>query len=126
MTLLHCEGSLVGLRLVEDCVCSGYNVTYECTTKGPGSTIFIVGNAQECEINLRHSQFASETAIGRCMDGVINARGVRIDGNLFTSQLVVFVKSNLLGKVVHCEHFNGTLQTRFGSLVLNLMSNSGE
>ena len=122
---LHCEGSDVGLRLVEDCICPGYNVTYECTTRGPGSTIFTVGTARECEIDLRHSQFASGTAIGQCMDRKVNGRGVSFDGDLFTSQLVVFVNSNLLGKTVRCEYFDGTVEAEVGSLVLNLTTISG-
>ena len=125
MTLLHCEGSDIGLRLVEDCVCSGYSVTYECITRGPGSTVFIFGTAQECEIDLRHSQFASGTAIGQCMDGTVNGSGVSFDRDLFTSQLVVFVNSNLLGKTVRCEYFDGTVETEVGSLVLNLTTISG-
>ena len=128
MTLLHCEGSDVGLRLVEDCVCPGYNVTYECTTRGPGSTIFILGTAdfEECEINLRHSQFATGAAFGRCMDGEVSGRGISFDGSTYTSQLVVSVSSTLIGKIVHCDYFDGISQMESGSLALNLTSNIGE
>ena len=93
---------------------------------GGGSTIYILGSAQECEINLRHTQFASNSAVGRCMNGAVIGRGTEIDGNLYTSQLNISVTSSVIGKPIHCDHYDGISQTNVGTTSLTLTTNIGE
>ena len=116
----------IGLKLLDDCVCYGYNVTYECITMGPGSTIFIVGSTQECEIDLRHSQFDSGAAFGGCMNGAVTGRGIQTDRTLYTSELSVVVNNDSIGKTITCEHYDGLTQRSVGSLPLTLVTILGK
>ena len=126
MSIIQCCATEISLRLVSDCVCSGYTVTYECVTMGPGSTIFILGSSQECEIDLRHTQFTNDAAFGRCMDGVVIGRGITTDGTLYTSHLNISVISGVIGKTIRCDHYNGISQEVVGSTTLTLTTNIGE
>ena len=106
--------------MVSDCVCSGYNVTYECTTIGPGSTVWVLGNSSECEILLRHSQFASHTAVGQCMSGAVVGRGLQAAGSIYISQFSVLVGTHLDGRTVQCKYDDGASQTVIGTNTLTL------
>ena len=116
----RCLARNAGLLVVSECVCSGFNVTYECTTIGPGSTVWVLGDSQECEILLRHSQFASQTAVGRCMNGAVVGRGLQVDGNVFISRLSVLASTYLNGRIITCEYNDGASQRVIGNSTLTL------
>ena len=68
------------------------------------------GSAFDCptnEITLFHSRFAPQEgpgAYGECNNGVIVARGLRVEGDLYTSQLSVTVSAAITGKSITCVH----------------------
>ena len=118
--MFKCHARNAGLAVVSDCTCSGFNVTYECTTIGPGSTFWVLGSSAECGINLRHSLFMSQTAVGRCMNGAVEGRGLQVEGDAYVSQLNVPVRTNLNGTIVQCEHDDGGSLTVIGTSTLTL------
>lgn len=120
-----CIATGVGFRKVSDCTCSGITVTFECTTMGPGSTVWILGSSNECEINLRHSQFRSGTAIGRCFNDLVEAVGIYTDGNFYTSQLNISFNANFIGETVRCDYDNGASPATIRTEILRLSSEQG-
>ena len=118
--MLKCHARNAGLVAVSDCACSGFNVTYECTTIGLGSTVWVLGSSVQCVINLRHSLFVSQTAVGRCMNGAVEGRGLQVEGNTYVSQLNVPVRTNLNGTIVRCEYDDGESLTVIGTSTLTL------
>lgn len=100
----------------EGCICSHsevlYNLTYECTTVGGGTTLWR-GTAFNCaangnEVALRHSLFRSpEGATAQCNNGNITGHSLRLDqGNCYTSKLHVVYSPDLSGCTVECAHDN--------------------
>ena len=92
-------------------VCPGDLVTYECTIKKTGSTVW-AGDAFNCsgtdnEIVLLHSRFHNEIN-GSCNNGAIVARSLSVEGENYTSQLNVTVTPDTAGKTVECNSDNGT------------------
>ena len=118
--VFKCHARNAGLVVVSDCTCSSFNVIYECTTIGPGSTLWVLGSSAECGINLRHSLFMSQTAVGRCMNGAVEGRGLQVEGDAYVSQLNVPVRTNLNGTIVQCEHDDGGSLTVIGTSTLTL------
>lgn len=95
--------------MLGECICQGYNVTYECTVVGPGSTVWRGSSLQGCsnnQITLFHGQFSRGTVV-RCNGGSVVGRSVRVDDNCYTSQLEIFVGANLIGTTVSCFYDNG-------------------
>ena len=125
IAVLICCARNSDLRIVSRCVCPGFNVTYECTTVGLGSTVWTLGSASECNVILRHTQFALETAVDTCMDGAVIGTGLRPEDNCYTSTLDVLVSSNLDGRVVQCEHDDGSSTTVIGTVILRLTTGMG-
>ena len=93
---------------------------------GPGSTVWVLDNTQECEIQLRHSRFASETVVGLCMNGAVEGRSIKTEANFYTSQLNVLVSATVNGKVIRCEYDDGTSPTIIGTSTLTLSAQHGE
>ena len=97
----------------DGCICPGAdvrNLTYECTTIGPGNTHWR-GTAFNCpgkgnEISLLHSQFGAGGSSAECNNGNITGRSLRVEGNCYTSQLFVVYSQDLLGQSVVCAHNN--------------------
>ena len=91
------------------------------------------GSAFECpgsnEITLLNSHFTSqEGAYGECNNGNIVAKSLRVEGDLYTSQLSVTVSAAITGKNITCVHENvGTraLTSLFSTTVPNLTTGTG-
>ena len=97
--------------VASQCTCPGHMLTLECTTVGPGITVWS-GSAFNCTGNnilLRHSQFMSPYGVnGTCNNGKIVGYSLRvIADNCFTSQLNVTVSLGLIGQTIQCAHNNG-------------------
>ena len=105
----------------------GQNVTFECNVVGQGFTVW-AGSAFNCtgnEITLRHAQFVDDTAVGECNSGNIVGRGIRVDGNIYTSHLNVTLTLEVIGKTVNCSYDDGSGNTPVAIDQLTLMvSNS--
>ena len=100
----------------ESCICPEamvHNLTYECTTVGPGTTIWR-GTAFNCTarghaIALRHSLFSTpQGAHGQCNNGNITGHSLSKDSGNFTSEIHVLFNPNLLGRTIECIHNNIT------------------
>ena len=98
----------------ESCLCPDapvHNLTYECTTVGPGSTIWR-GTAFNCignghEIDLRHSLFTTpEGADGQCNNGNIAGHSLQVERGHYTSRIHVLFSPHLLGHTIECVHYN--------------------
>ena len=95
------------------CSCVNSSITFECTTVGPGATIW-KGSAFDCrtslnQIQLLHSQFEDGRASGTCNDGRIVGYGLDVSEDLhFRSRLDVQVTSAAMnGTRVECDYDNG-------------------
>ena len=105
------------------CVCPGDTLTYECTVRGLGATVWR-GTAFECssttnELILLHRRFTSVYgASSSCNNGDTVARGVSAKGNNYTSQLNVTITPDTAGKTVECLRDNGTSSTLLFSRVI--------
>ena len=63
-----------------------------------------MSGCQQNEIRLRHSQYINSQATGDCNDGTIVARGVRISGSYYTSQLTLVVEEEMVNETIGCIH----------------------
>ena len=81
----------------QNCTCPGDLVQYECTTSGPGQTVYNVDN---CELRLLNSRFGTSRSLDECVDGQLNAtsRGVEIDNGNFISNLYFTTDSSVTVK----------------------------
>ena len=91
---------------------------------GPNDHTVWQGGAFDCdEITLLHSRFTSqEGAYGECNDGAIFAKSLRVEGDLYTSQLIVTFSAATTGKNITCIHENtgtGALTIQFSTKVPN-------
>ena len=91
------------------------NVTFECTVHGgEGDNTVWQGTAfNDCdndEITLLHNRFGGEGTAGVCNNGTITGRSLNVtmgnDSNhsIYSSQLVVIVRSGMIGKCIMCLH----------------------
>ena len=106
------------LTVASQCTCPGHTLILECTTVGPGITVWR-GSAFNCTGNsilLRHSQFMSPQGVnGTCNNGTIVGYSLRvITDNCFTSQLNVTVSPGLIGSTVQCTHNDGQMLNDIG------------
>lgn len=119
--------SLSTFMLKEGCICpepsTVVNLTYECTTVGPGSTLW-KGSAFNCaengdEVALRHSLFSQPggTTV-QCNNGNIMGQSLRVENNLYTSRLHVVFNTSLLGRSIQCVHFNLLSEEIIGSATI--------
>lgn len=106
-----------GLSLISQCICPGYNATYECSISGIGRTIWTGTGFRNCPGNvdriiLRHNQFSSlGGAIGTCNSGTIVGQSIGVqDADCYISQLDVFVTSDIVGTTIVCSHDNGSAE----------------
>ena len=120
------ESGPAGLTLLtpNDCgTCIGHQLVYECTTIGPGSTVW-TGTAFHCRsrsIVLSHSLFNTDGAEGNCNIGgrVIvghSLRAASINNNYaYTSQLNVTVDARMSGETVKCVYNDGASENIIGN-----------
>ena len=106
--------------LTNDCPCPGHNITFQCSTIGQGSTVWLGDDVFDCpdhsnEIILRHINFAS-TVIGKCNAGAIVGSSLSVTDNSYTSELNVMYMEDFTGKSITCVHDNGIATTAVGSL----------
>ena len=111
---------------MNDCICSGDIVTYECTVVGDNGEITVwMGDFFHCpnrkrEILLVHSDFTSVQRGGVystriCNNGNVVGRIVRAENGCYTSQLNVTLTSDIIGQSIACAYDNGTIHS-VGSL----------
>ena len=80
-----------------------------------------------CEINLLHSQFASEEgAFGNCNGGAIRGRNLRIENDRYVSQLSVssVELSDISGDTIECIYDNGSTVHVIGNYSISLTTGS--
>ena len=123
--LLQGEGLRKVSPLSDPHLCPGDVVTYECTAvSGGGGVTIWKGSAfddhcQESghEINLLHSRYGLPGGTRRsCEDGTIEGRSIRVENNSYTSQLIIKLNCNLIGKSVECVYDDGIREIAIGSL----------
>ena len=98
---------------LDECICPGYNLTFECSILGNGITVW-QGSAFDCastshQILLSHSRF--EGATGHCNNGAIVASSIDVlpanngtSDQCFISKLNVAVTDAMRNKTVECFH----------------------
>lgn len=106
------EGATSRLVQLTDCVCLGYEVTYECTVCGDGALATLwSGSLFEClggKITLRHSQFENSTS-GECNSGTVIARSSGVDMDCHISQLTLLnLTQSYHNYTVKCSYINNT------------------
>ena len=122
-----CKGLNGELVLLNDCICPGYEVTYECTVCGVGATLW-TGSLCDCIILLEHetlSEFRGNNngsvtvAVHSIGDFVING------SHCFSSQLNVRnISSEMNNKTVTCFHVDGNSVTVGETLGINITTGS--
>ena len=108
--------------MITECICQGYNATFECSVVGPGSTVWRGSGFRDCtnnRITLFHSQFTGGT-VGICNDGAIVGRSIGVENDCYTSQLNVFVSSDVIGTSVFCSYDDGLNEFDRGNLTVTL------
>ena len=111
---------LNNLTSLTPCTCPGYEIIYRCDVLGAGITIWqgtLFDLCQDGSITLRHTQFRNGRGTTRLCgsSGVVNGRGIGVEGDVYTSQLTINVSSEMQGKTVACVHNNGSSMTTVGS-----------
>ena len=116
------------VSLINDYVCPGDIVTYECTVIGDhgGITLwmgdFFYCSDSENVIELLHSQFTylpgGEATTRMCNDGNVVGRIIGVENGSYTSQLNITLTSDIFKKSIECAYDNGpgTSIRRIGSL----------
>ena len=106
------------------CVCPGYILTIECTVNGTSygittwrgdSEVFV---CHGMEITLLHNRFTTDK--DECNNGSVHVigKGLKVEGNQYTSQLNVTLKENMIGKTIEC-YYEGGGQTLVDSVTIN-------
>lgn len=103
------------LVVQNECVCSGHQLTLQCTVVGAGATVWRGSAFSSCtgagssddEMLLRHSSFSTGGGTTEsCNRGAIIGRGLRGIHNRYTSQLTITLDASftLEGKTVECVY----------------------
>ena len=115
--------------LTNTCVCrrTGYNLTFQCTTNGPGNTIWR-GSAFDCEernqeISLQHSLFSSPGGANRRC-GNFTGHSLSVEINHYTSQVSVPFSLDLIGKNIQCSYDNGAQTVLVGNTTISVTAGS--
>ena len=114
---------------VDDCVCPGSTLRFNCTAVGAGITVW-TGSAvpQGCQLNLQHTQFNDLIERGEsrfCDDMSIVAKPLSVVGNCYNSQLnITSVGTDLNGRSIVCEHDMVGSTNNIGSY--NIMLTTGK
>ena len=97
--------------LINACVCrrTGYNLTFQCTTTGPGNTLWR-GSAVDCtnqnqEISLQHSLFSRPGGVDQNC-GNFTGHSLSMEHNHYTSEVSVPFSLDLIGKSIQCIYDN--------------------
>ena len=128
ITIIIIDRSITGPGKIEnmnDCICPGEEVTFQCTVCGEGATAW-TGSLLECagnEITLRHSQFELESgSIGECNNGAIVARSIGVTdtngSHCYVSQLSFITSSDHNNKTIVCQNVTSTNITFVSEIVV--------
>ena len=134
MTCLYIatENTLV---LLDNCICAGYDVLYECTVCGRGATVW-TGSLFNCvgdNIILRHNLFENGLISGECNNGELIARSSEIITknctSCFISQLS-FSTNNIIPRLVEnnnystveCLHDDGITETTIDTATVAILT----
>ena len=99
---------------------------YECSTSGPGTTLWegsVFRTAADCDsIFLRHSQFntTSQGARESCNNGGIVGKSLNVVDQCYTSQLNVTIDSSLDGATVSCIHVSNGERHEIGNNTITI------
>ena len=109
---------------VNDCICEGHNVTYECTVSGNGATIW-TGTAFDCasannELIIFHNTNDTSEISKYCNKGAIIGCAIKAENDSYTSQITIQVSDEFNGTTVVCAHDNGTDTTEVASAILSI------
>ena len=121
-----------GLFLRNDCLCPGYNLTFECTINGGigGSTVWtgevFTNLCMMPHLFLRHRHFVQGVSQACINDDMImHAYSLQVETNdtesnysSYTSQLNITYSTSLIGSTVVCAYDNGTQVTLIGSEII--------
>ena len=108
--------------MTSECICQGYNATFECSVMGPGSTVWRGSGFRDCSdnrISLFHSQF-SEGTVGTCNNGAIVGRSIGVENSSYTSRLDVLVSPDLIGTNISCSYDDGLNEFNRGNSTIIL------
>ena len=104
---------------LDNCICSGHKVTYQCTVCGEGATAW-TGSLFDCpgdNIILRHVGFYHEniSVTGECNNRALIARSIGIITKnctpCFISQLSFSANIVIGNDTIECVHIDGTTET---------------
>ena len=95
---------------------------------GNGATIWN-GTAFDCpltnnELTIFHTittSFTSQRPLP-CNNGTITVHAIKAENGSYKSQITIRVSNEFNGTTVVCAHDNGTLSTRIGSAILNIIT----
>ena len=116
------------LRVISSCLCPGCELVVECTVTGDGAATIWQGTIFDGCLNeivtLRHSGFISgimfQESCGAREPVVV--RSVSVANGSFTSQLLVNISEDLLGRTIKCANDSGQIM---GSKQIDIPSISG-
>ena len=118
------QTTIINAEFMNECVCPGDTLTYECTAMGGGSTVW-TGTAFNCPANnneliLIHYRFLLiKGTSATCNNGAIVARSLSVEGNNnYTSQLNVTVTPDIAAKNIKCLYDNGSTEATLFSWVI--------
>ena len=125
------------LKNINDSVCPGDILTFECTVIGGVSTVYkfqsSAFDSTMCnteDIVLLHSRFnSSDSADSKNKSCTIGNRNVAIHGQSvrnfngsYTSQLKITLYSSLYGSTIDCVYDNGSMEISVGSYTFGNLS----
>ena len=105
------------------CNCVGDTLTYECTVMSGLGTIWR-GSAFNCTSSGNEINFLESSITGdhdrMCNNGLISGRVIKIEGNNYTSQLNIILRSDLIGHIIECASYNGSYTTIISNTILDI------
>ena len=112
---LDCTPSLTEVNRTT-AMCEGFSLVLECSTEGPGSTVF-KGNLLNCkkshnEIVLLHSRFNTTNGTsGTCNNGTTLGYNLPFNtsNNCYISQLCIKTTQDVVGKAIRCIYDSNVL-----------------
>ena len=112
------------LKSTSLCICPGDELTYECTLEGDAGATLWTGTAFDCPQTENQFEFIHRrrfiNTTRTCNNGAIVARGVKVEGSNYTSQLNITVDDSLDGKSVICSYDVGTFNVLIGNSAIAL------
>ena len=103
--------------LIIECTVNG--TSHGTTTWRGDSEVFV---CHAMEITLLHHRFTTNK--DDCNNGSVHVvgKGLKVEGNQYTSQLNVTLKENMIGKTIEC-YYEGGGQTLIDSVTINTTGN---